>query len=93
MSDIPQVFSQQIDDAGPVLKIEEGDSATVTCEKPISETTEAYWILAGSDLLQNETQLINNTVGYDELRNGMLLNITHNSSVFNNGLKALASHS
>ena len=54
--------------------IYEGDNATITCEKPANDTSEVYWVLTGSALL-NETVIINDTQQSVLLMNGQTLDI------------------
>ena len=87
VADIPKVFSQQIDESGPALVIDEGDSATITCEKPANETTQLYWILG---LLQNKTKVFDNTTEAVVLGNGMTLYITQSRNALHDDLEAFS---
>ena len=59
MADSLKVFSRQIQEF-PSVVVTEGDSAIITCQKQVTNyTTQVQWILTGSDLLQNDTLLIN----------------------------------
>ena len=78
MADIPKVFNRQIE-ASPAVVIQEGDNATITCEKPASDTSEVYWVLIGSHLL-NETVIVNNSQQSVFLINGRTLDIQLNES-------------
>ena len=79
MTDIPKVFSRQIEES-PAVVIYEGDNATITCERPASDTSEVYWALTGSHLL-NETVIINNSQQSVLLMNGQTLDIQLNESM------------
>lgn len=81
LTDVPKVFSQQIVNSGPAVVITEGDSATITCEKSTRKESKAHWIIAGSDLLQNGMQVINDTNELVELKNGLKLDIKLNARV------------
>ena len=67
--------------------IDEDDSATITCEKPMNETTQPYWILK---ILQNETKIFDNTTVAVVLGNGMTLHITQDRNVLNNDSEAFS---
>ena len=67
--------------------IDEGDNATITCEKPTNETTQPYWVLV---LLKNKTKVIDNTTEAVVLGNGMTLHISQNRDVLNNDSEAFS---
>ena len=54
--------------------IKEGDNATITCEKPVNDTSEVYWVLTESHLL-NGTVIINNSQQSLLLMKGQILDI------------------
>ena len=76
---MPQIFSRQIEES-PAVVIQEGDNATITCEKPVNDTSEVYWVLTGSNLL-NETVIVNNSQQSVLLINGQTLDIQLNESM------------
>lgn len=59
--------------------IHEGENATITCERPANDTSEVYWMLTGSHLL-NGTIIVNNSQQYVLLMNGKTLDIHLNES-------------
>ena len=59
--------------------IQEGDNATITCEKPANDSSEVYWVLTGSHLL-NETVIVNNSQQSILLMNRRTLDIQLNES-------------
>ena len=58
----PMVSSKQLHQSSAII-VHEGDNATITCEKLVNQSTEGIWELSGSDLLPNESVIINGSIG------------------------------
>ena len=58
MTDSPKIFSNQIRES-PAVVVTEGDSAIITCERLVTNyTAKVQWMLTGSELLPNDSLLI-----------------------------------
>ena len=82
LTDVPIVSSSQIKQS-PAVLVEEGDNASVTCEKPLNQTTKVQWTLSRSP--QHEPIDLNDSVQSVLLADGkklrlMFENFTENCS-------------